>query len=93
MTMQGFPAHLEAPAHVSLFAYDNGAYVVQNFRDQSVSATLVVKGADVRLDEQPGGGAIGATVPPPGATPARGDWSRFPIEIPAHSFRVFRTAG
>lgn len=37
-----FPVHLEAPAKVSLFAYDNGSYVVESFRDEPVDVTIQV---------------------------------------------------
>ena len=32
---------LEAPAKVSLFAYDNGTFIVENFRDEPVDVTAV----------------------------------------------------
>jgi hypothetical protein len=35
------PVRLEAPSKVSLFAYDNGTFIVHNFRDQPVEATAV----------------------------------------------------
>ncbi len=36
------PVRLEAPSKVSLFAYDNGTFIVHNFRDrQAVEATAV----------------------------------------------------
>jgi hypothetical protein len=35
------PVRLEAPSKVSLFAYDNGAFIVENFRDEPVDATAV----------------------------------------------------
>jgi hypothetical protein len=91
MTMQDFPAYLEAPANVSLFAYDNGAYVVENFRDQPVSVTLMVKGDGMNAVEQPSGTAIGATPPPAGATGARSGWTRFALTLPPHSFRAIGT--
>jgi hypothetical protein len=89
--MQDFPAYLAAPANVSLFAYDNGAYVVENFRDQPSSVTLVVKGAGVKAVEQPGGEAIVATAPPPGAVDAQPGWTRFALTLPPHSFRAITT--
>ncbi|HTQ37083.1 MAG TPA: hypothetical protein VMH77_08605 [Steroidobacteraceae bacterium] len=35
------PVRLEAPSKVSLFAYDNGTFVVHNFRDEAVQVTAV----------------------------------------------------
>lgn len=91
-TMQDFPAHLEAPAGVSLFAYDNGSYVVENFRDQPVAVTLVVKGDGLKAVEHPAGTALAAETPPPGAPGARPGWTRFSIAIPPHSFRAIGTS-
>ncbi|MBN2590837.1 MAG: hypothetical protein JXA96_13315 [Sedimentisphaerales bacterium] len=36
---------LDAPDHVSLFAYDNKTFIVQNFKSQSVSTRVSVSGA------------------------------------------------
>ncbi len=35
------PVRLEAPSKVSLFAYDNGTFIVENFRDDAVDITAV----------------------------------------------------
>ena len=35
------PVRIEAPSKVSLFAYDNGTFIVENFRDEAVDATAV----------------------------------------------------
>ena len=40
---QDMPVHLEAPALVSLFCYDNDTVVVHSFRDEPVEVELVVK--------------------------------------------------
>ncbi len=37
----GLPVRLEAPSKVSLFEYDNGTFVVHNFRDEAVNVTAV----------------------------------------------------
>jgi len=36
------PVHLEAPGKVSLFIYDNGTFIVENFRDEPVGAAVTV---------------------------------------------------
>ena len=36
------PVHLEAPGKVSLFLYDNGTFIVENFRDEPVNAAVTV---------------------------------------------------
>jgi hypothetical protein len=36
------PVHLEAPGKVSLFVYDNGTFIVHNFRDEAVNAKITM---------------------------------------------------
>jgi len=36
-----FPVRIEAPAQVSLFAYDNGTFIVESFRDQPADITIL----------------------------------------------------
>lgn len=73
---------INAPDHVALFTYDNGAFVIENYRDDaahvavslagtSASITDITKGADVALSR---GGPRGT----------------FSVEIPPHSFRAFK---
>ena len=38
------PAQIDAPDHVALFTYDNGAFVVENFRDDAASVGILRKG-------------------------------------------------
>jgi hypothetical protein len=38
------PVQIDAPDHVALFTYDNGAFVVENFRDDSAKAGIMRKG-------------------------------------------------
>ena len=92
---------LDAPDHVSLFAYDNRTFIVQNFRDQAITANATVTGAtqlrDLITDQAvssgggrggaPGGrgGMGGGFGGGRGGTPA----ASFEIQVPAHSFRVF----
>ncbi len=42
--MAGTPVRIEAPAGVSLFTYDNGAYVIQSFRDTPTTVKVVKHG-------------------------------------------------
>ena len=39
------PVQIDAPDHVALFTYDNGAFVVENFRDQTANVGIARKGA------------------------------------------------
>ena len=88
---------LEGPDHVSLFAYDNRTFIVQNYQAQAVSPRVrVVRATRLRdlltgqtLDAAPGGEAgFGG-----GGWGARGfagsGGKAFELTLPAHSFRVF----
>jgi hypothetical protein len=83
--MADFPVRIDAPAKVALFAYDNGAFIVENYRDEPVKVTVSIAGSVPQL------AAIGAdqTLTP---TADAGDPGRtdFALTLPAHSFRAFR---
>ena len=88
---------LDAPDHVALFAYDNRAFIVQNFQGEPVKARVTVAGAarlrDLLSDETL------AAAPAAGAGQrggGRGNFGSasgpaFDLTIPAHSFRVFQS--
>jgi len=49
------PVKLEAPGKVSLFVYDNGTFIVHNFRDEPVNAGVTLRsGAAGLVDLQSG---------------------------------------
>jgi len=87
---------LDAPDHVSLFAYDNRTFIVQNFQAQPVN-TRVSVGRTTRLRDlltnqtlagAQGGGGRGDNRGGRGGFGASG--TAFDVAIPAHSFRVFQ---
>jgi hypothetical protein len=82
---QDFPVRIDAPAHVSLFAYDNGAFVLESFRPASSGVTILVKGRPARLRDLQSGAAI-TREPASGAA----DRTAFKVSLPAHSFAAFR---
>ena len=77
------PVQIDAPDHVALFTYDNGAFVIENFRDEEARVIVSLAGARTMFEV-----TQRATIAP---RPA-GNRHVFDITIPAHSFRVFRTA-
>jgi hypothetical protein len=77
--MADAPVRIEAPAGVSLFTYDNGAYVIESFRDTATTGK-VVKHA-----------AAGTRRPAAGTVPGAGRDTVSDVVIPAHSFRVFKS--
>jgi hypothetical protein len=89
------PVRIEAASRVSLFAYDNGTFVVHNFKDEATEVTVVLSGnsaaqnalIDINSDTQ-----IATT---PRQLPARnGAPNSFQsiarLIVPAHEFRAFR---
>ena len=89
---------LDAPDHVSLFAYDNHTFIVQSFQSQPVSTRALVVRA-TRLHDLLTGQTL---TPAQGAAAATGGGrgfgrgglenrgTPFEVAVPAHSFRVFR---
>ncbi|WP_322400637.1 hypothetical protein [Massilia luteola] len=77
--MADAPVRIEAPAGVSLFTYDNGAYVIESFRD-AATTVKVVKHA-----------APGTRRPAAETVPGAGRDTASDVVIPAHSFRVFKS--
>jgi hypothetical protein len=49
------PVQIDAPDHVALFTYDNGAFIVENYRDDS---------ANVRIDRKGRATPEAVTIPP-----------------------------
>jgi hypothetical protein len=39
---QDFPVRMDSPAQVALFAYDNGAFVIESFRPEDSEVTVSV---------------------------------------------------
>jgi hypothetical protein len=89
--MGDFPVRIEGPAKVSLFAYDNGSFIVESFRDEPATVTLLIpQGSSVtnlvsgeRLTEVTGG-----------EHPQEGNArhvSAYKVEVQPHSYMVFTT--
>jgi hypothetical protein len=86
--MGDFPVRLEAPAMVSLFAYENRTFIVESFRDEPVSVTVLVpQGSSLtnlvsgeRLAEAPGDR---------GKDGSARHVSAYKVEVEPHSHLVF----
>jgi len=94
--MGSFPFRLaDAPAQVSLFPYDNHAFVVQSFLDAEVTVTVSVAGATGSITDLVSGQNIARSQTPPPAEGRRGrggpaaPGTSYTITIPAHSYRAF----
>ena len=85
-----FAFRLDAPPHVSLFAYDNDAMVVESFRDEAVPVGISVSGRATRLRDL----ASGQIYAPERATkPAASDSAprtSFHLNLPPHSFAALK---
>ena len=79
--------------HVSLFAYDNRTFIVQNFRPQPVSARVSVVRAtrlhDLLSDQTLAGSEDGGGQGGRGGFGGAGGGTAFQVPVPGHSFRVF----
>jgi hypothetical protein len=90
--MGDFPVRIDAPAKVSLFAYDNGAMVVESFRDEPVEVTVRVKGRVARLENLQTGAVVEGTVSGvqggrhSASAPVVGEERVFRVTLPAHSY-------
>jgi hypothetical protein len=78
------PVYIDAPDHVALFTYDNGAFVVENYRDDTAHVIVSLDGLPKVADL-----LRNASVPLINDAPYA-PRSAFRLTIPPHSFRVFR---
>jgi hypothetical protein len=86
-----FPVRLDAPAQVSLFAYDNGTFIVESFRPEPSAVEVSVLGAHHTLKDVVSGELISAAAETGNAdarNPLLGPRTRFRMQVPAHSYRV-----
>ena len=89
-----FPARLEAPAQVSLMAYDNGSLIIESFRDEPAAVTVL---ADARtLTDLQTGKVINGTAIPVTRREAHGPNAgakmAFKINLQPHSYLAFQQA-
>ena len=91
---KGDPVRIDAPSQVALFAYDNGTFIVESYRDEPVKVTISLAGKTAVLTD--GDGTKVAMEPlAPGsdnfAARLRDDpRTEFEVTIPPHSFRLFK---
>jgi hypothetical protein len=87
---------LDALDHVSLFAYDNRTFIVQNYRSQPVNTRVSVVRAtrlrDLLTDQTLTGSQAGGAGFPGGRGNFGGNnGTSFEVAVPAHSFRAFQS--
>jgi hypothetical protein len=86
-----FPLRIDAPALVSLFAYDNHTFIVESYRAAPATVRIYVKGGASRLIDV----ASGQSLPPapaitPGPAPGEESETSFVVQLPPHSYRVYQ---
>jgi hypothetical protein len=92
--MRGFPVRLDGPAQVALFAYDNGAFIVQNFSATAADVKISTLGNSTRLKNLVTGETLEGRLPPSRRGWNRGDESTedrvsFTLHLPPHSYAAF----
>jgi hypothetical protein len=84
--MNGFPVWMDAPAKVSLFAYDNHAFVLESFLDTPATTTVSTPGKSLHLRNLSSGELIEGKAPAQDARRHAPPRTEFKIEVPPHSF-------
>jgi hypothetical protein len=91
--MGSFPARLEAPGKVSLFAYDNQTFIVESFLDNKTEATLSIADSVSKLKNLVTGELITGEAPAPPPPMQRVSFgpqrTKFKISIEPHSYLAF----
>ncbi len=92
--MRGFPVRLDGPAQVSLFAYDNGAFIAENFSAMPADAKISTLGNSTRLKNLVTGEIIEGRSPQSQfGRFRRGETMEnrvsFTAHLPPHSYAVF----
>jgi hypothetical protein len=90
------PVRIDAPPRVALFTYDNGAFIVENYRGEEAEVTISLAGTPASLSEITTGATLQPLteplVPPNRRGPPAPVRRAFRTTIPPHSFQVFRLA-
>jgi hypothetical protein len=91
--MRGFPVRLDGPAQAALFAYDNGAFIVQNYSATAADVKISTLGNSTKLKNIVTGEMIEGTLPSPHGWNWRNENSEdrisFVTRLPPHSYSVF----
>jgi len=95
--LRDFPVHVDGPDLVTMFVYDNGAFVAESYRNTPVTAKIVVPGLNKRVRDLSTGKLLAAEPPEkPVLAPGGRRYinppkqTMFSISLPPHSYRVYR---
>jgi hypothetical protein len=90
--LANFPAILNAPSQVSLFAYDNNTFIVESYLPTPTYATLELASPAARLRDLQTNWIITGhpnVTPSPTSRPSTPPKTLFNIQLPAHSYQAF----
>ncbi|HVS76736.1 MAG TPA: hypothetical protein VHE11_07360 [Steroidobacteraceae bacterium] len=88
--LERFPLRIDAPAHVSLFAYDNHTFVVESYRASPATVRVFVEGGASRLvDLASGQSVLPASGSTPGPAPGKRNETSFVVQLPPHSYAAY----
>ena len=95
--LRGFPVRLDGPAQVALFAYGNGAFIVQNFSAAAADVKISTLGNSTKLKNLVTGETLEGQLPPPRGWNWRNENIEnrvsFKMQLPPHSYAVFAREG
>ncbi|HEV2399485.1 MAG TPA: hypothetical protein VGS27_21255 [Candidatus Sulfotelmatobacter sp.] len=83
-----FPVRIEAPSKVSIFAYDNGTFIVESFRDEPTPVTVLATNAGSLSDLVSDQKLTGTTRKP--RHPGEPATTAFTMTLAPHSYRAFQ---
>jgi hypothetical protein len=94
IVMMNFFVRIDGPSQVSLFAYDNGAFVVESYLPGQAEVKVTVQGDFTKLRNLVTGEVIASYVPEPPKgfrrrRPDTGPKSHFLVQMLPHSFAAF----
>ncbi len=85
-----FPVRINAPAHVALFAYSNGTFIVESYLPRPVTVRIFVHhGAQRLVDLVSGRGVLPAPIVTPSPLPSEQSQTSFVVRLAPHSYRAF----
>ena len=91
--LDGFPMQMKAPSQVSLFAYDNHAFVAESYLDTPAQITISGAESTTHLRNLATGELVEGKIPVIPFNPFRRNSppprKEFHIELPPHSFAAF----
>jgi hypothetical protein len=91
--MRGFPVRLDGPAQVSLFAYDNSTFIVENYSATPADVKISLLGNSTKLKNLVTGEMLEGKLPPPRGwnwqNETAEDRVSFTTRLQPHSYAVF----